>query len=512
MKSKLFRKNNYCRQFKLTAIGILLLLLCPLALSAQGNGVTVSNPVVEAGSPTTVTFTVSWNRNTMPKKGDGTTILWLDSAWVFVDYYADGTAKRLPLLPGATLTETSAPGSAKGIQYPDNDRGVWVAGNAKQTSNSSGSFSATVQLFSAVASVEHAGVCAYASNYPPVGEYVDAQTIKFTGTPRFKIVLEPVPCKMSAVYNLAVSATAFCAGSEGVRFALSGTDSGVSYQLFRNNSAVDGAVLAGTGSAATFSGVFGEGAYTAQSIADGVHCPAVAMAGSYTVITENCCHAPGASGVTFAAFNPCSGADYGSTYTLTDGRDNKTYKVIYMPDGRYWMAQDLKFGELCAAKTTITSSSTASGNITASGTYYGDCCNNSLAAGGYYYNTTAAMNYGVTTANYRCSGTTAGIATNAPSTCRGICPENWHVPTLEEFQDLDTDLRQSSWCPNIQTCLESSDYFALSMSDGYNYARNSNDLRTSSSTSCFWWNYTSCSIGSGAEDQKSTIVRCARNY
>jgi hypothetical protein len=140
-----------------------------------------------------------------------------------------------------------------------------------------------VQLFSAVASVEHAGVCAYASNYPPVGEYVDAQTIKFTGTPMFKIVLEPVPCKMSAVYNLAVSATAFCTDSAGVRFALSGTDRGVSYQLFRNNSAGDGAVLAGTGSAATFSGVFGEGAYTAQSIADGVQCPAVVMAGTHNI-------------------------------------------------------------------------------------------------------------------------------------------------------------------------------------------------------------------------------------
>ena len=90
--------------------------------------------------------------------------------------------ERLPLLSGATLTATSAPGVGKVIEVLDNNKGVWVEGNAR----SAGSFSATVQLLTATAT----GSCVYASNYPPVGEYTGASAISFTGTPMYEIVLE----------------------------------------------------------------------------------------------------------------------------------------------------------------------------------------------------------------------------------------------------------------------------------------------------------------------------------
>jgi hypothetical protein len=48
---------------------------------AQGNGVHVTGLAVDAG---TVTFNVSWTDNT------GMPPLWLDSAWVFVDYNNKG--------------------------------------------------------------------------------------------------------------------------------------------------------------------------------------------------------------------------------------------------------------------------------------------------------------------------------------------------------------------------------------------------------------------------------------
>jgi uncharacterized protein (TIGR02145 family) len=148
-------------------------------LAAQ-NGVDVSNLVVNAG---TVTFDVSWKNTGMPA-------LWSDSVWVFVDYNDAGVMKRLPLLPGATLTAASAPGSATVIQYSGNNQGAWVVGNAC----SAGSFSATVQLLTAAStggseSRPLHGACAYASNYRPVGE-VTAGTVKFTGTPPYEVVLE----------------------------------------------------------------------------------------------------------------------------------------------------------------------------------------------------------------------------------------------------------------------------------------------------------------------------------
>jgi hypothetical protein len=340
---------------------------------------------VDAG---TVTFNVQWTNDHAPG------FLWSDTVWVFVDYNKNGVMERLPLLPGATLTATSPGG--KVIEEPDNNQGVWVAGNARDAS----AFSATVQLLTATANL--AGVCAYASNYPPMGKYISASEISFTGTPEYKVVLERndestytvtvgknelllipsgeaalsftdktgapgtftcipmsgnidftvpaiiskglaaffeavtsnltapdaatltytwaapefspdthtgaaytptapaipgtypvtltvssegycdlaaskdvevIDCIPSTVYDLEVSASGFCEGSAGVTFALSGTDDGNSYQLYRDDTAV-GTLLEGDGSPATFSGFFQAGTYSARTVPGGVSCPA----------------------------------------------------------------------------------------------------------------------------------------------------------------------------------------------------------------------------------------------
>jgi uncharacterized protein (TIGR02145 family) len=152
---------------------LLLMMMCvPVILVAQ-NGVTVSNLAVNSG---TVTFNMSWNKATMPAE------LWSDTVWVFVDYNNAGKMERLPLLSGATLTATSPGG--KVIEETDNNKGVWVAGNARDA----GAFSATVKLLTAVKDV--GGACVYGSNYPPVGKYISATEISFTGTPMYNIVLK----------------------------------------------------------------------------------------------------------------------------------------------------------------------------------------------------------------------------------------------------------------------------------------------------------------------------------
>jgi hypothetical protein len=155
---------------------LLTMMLCiPAALVAQnGNGVTVSGLVVNAG---TVTFDVSWSNIGMPA-------VWSDTVWVFVDYNEAGAMKRLPLAPGATLTTTSAPGVGKVVEEKENNRGVWVVGNAR----TKGNFSATVQLLTAT--VNYSGACAYASNYPPVGKYTSNTNISFTGTPPYNLTFE----------------------------------------------------------------------------------------------------------------------------------------------------------------------------------------------------------------------------------------------------------------------------------------------------------------------------------
>jgi hypothetical protein len=281
---------------------LLMMMCCPAILAAQ-NGVTISGLAIDAG---TVTFNVSWNKDHVPT-------LWSDSVWVFVDYNNKGVMERLPLLSGATLTTTSPGG--KVIEEPDNNKGVWVAGNAR----SSGSFSATVKLLTAVKNV--GGACVYGSNYPPVGEYSsnDASKIVFIGTPEYDVALlhksgtlvttttssplnvpagftvhsftdktvapGKLSCIPSTVYELTASALSFCESGTGVTFALSGTESGRIYQLYKDGTTVV-AALPGTGSAATFSDTVNEaGIYTARAVALPEYCPAV-MTGSHTV-SEN---------------------------------------------------------------------------------------------------------------------------------------------------------------------------------------------------------------------------------
>jgi hypothetical protein len=143
----------------------------PVLLSAQNNGVTVENLVVSPGSPGTVTFDVSWKNTGMPA-------VWSDTVWVFVDYNDNGTMKRLPV-----TAATATAGTVEKIS--GNDQGVRVIGNAR----SAGSFFATVKLLTATATAT--GVCAYASNYPPVGKWKDdGSGVLFTGTPNYTIWLE----------------------------------------------------------------------------------------------------------------------------------------------------------------------------------------------------------------------------------------------------------------------------------------------------------------------------------
>lgn len=172
----LFRKNRFFffgKKPKVCCLCFMALLLWPAVLVAQ-NGINMSNFTVNSG---TLTFDISWKTADMPAE-------WSDSAWVFINYNDAGVLKHLPLGTGATLTATSAPGVARVIEVPGNTDGVWLVGNAR----SAGSFSATIKLISAIA--EFSGACAYASNYPPVGEYISTTDVKFAGSPIYKIVLK----------------------------------------------------------------------------------------------------------------------------------------------------------------------------------------------------------------------------------------------------------------------------------------------------------------------------------
>jgi uncharacterized protein (TIGR02145 family) len=360
-------------------------------LFAQGNGVKVSNLAVSAGTPTTVTFNMSWSKTDMPD-------VWSDTVWVFVDYNQNGKMERLPLLSGATLTATSASGVGKVVEDAGNNQGVWVVGNAR----SAGTFTATVQLLTDEANV--AGTCAYASNYPPVGKYSsDAPLLSFTGTPPYELLLAKL-------------------GSPGETEQV---ESGNKFLLPCN--------------------------YTVTSFTDATGAPGImgksSTAPSVTVDFTAFDPDPAAAiGTVWYLTDTREAAS-----TLTEARA-RTYKVRKMQDGRIWMVQDLKFGDKCNKDDFVgATSSDQKGKLTTiSGEYFGDCMNRrdvsrTPDARGYLYNWAAAMQH--TNAYYGgsyqgCSGTVTGTSDKAPATCQGICPAGWHIPTGNtdgEFYDLHTN-------------------------------------------------------------------------
>ena len=247
-----------------------------------------------------------------------------------------------------------------------------------------------------------------------------------------------------------------------------------------------------------------------------------ASSDAVVAMDEGCCHAPGVKDVTFADFNPCAGAPYGSSYTLTDARDQKTYKVKLMPDDRYWMVQDLVFGDKCEQKTSI-SASTTSGNIHSSGTYYGDCRTRTMSAGGYLYNRAAVTNTSNLSTVYpaeSCTGTATALP-GAKSPCQGICPDGWHLPSHADFYNAASTWPRSAPCIEIN-CLQSVDQFNPSFSGWCTdtqcgYVSSTANHWSADSVQELWLHGTSATTFSGSYStssvgSKSIVARCLKNY
>lgn len=84
-------------------------------------------------------------------------------------------------------------------------------------------------------------------------------------------------------FNVGVTGNNPCvAGGESATITLSGSQSGVSYQLYKDAAAVAGKVVAGTGSAISFAGIEVAGTYTVKSVASATYKETV-MTGSAAV-------------------------------------------------------------------------------------------------------------------------------------------------------------------------------------------------------------------------------------
>ena len=99
--------------------------------------------------------------------------------------------------------------------------------------------------------------------------------------------------------------------------------------------------------------------------------------------------------------------DYG---TMKDTRDGKTYKTVVV-NGQLWMAENLNY----------------SGNNVGTAVCYSDNLNN-CDQYGRLYSRDAAMD------DSRCKYLSDCDLGNGP--IQGICPDGWHIPTVEEMENL----------------------------------------------------------------------------
>jgi uncharacterized protein (TIGR02145 family) len=371
----------------------LILLLLPLLWKGLGggcvlfaqNGVNVSNLAVSTGSPTTVTFNVSWDKNdtNMPT-------LWSDTVWVFVDYNDAGVMKRLPVTDASVSAGTVT-------KIPGNDKGVWVAGDARTND----SFSATIQLFTEIKDV--AGACAYASNYPPVGKYIGTNEIQFTGTAPYTVMLEGVPEPQTA-----------------------------------------GSYYIAPGTIASFT--------------DKTGAPGIILGDPQP--QGNCTYTEPAMVGTFANFKP-ENVGAATYVSLVDERDNKIYPVVKINNRWIMARNLNYQGTSGANTLTFQANSASPNKNTGSntdlighfwcpgknGATNSDRANCDVWGALYSWETammvdgkwkdddrTSSSWTGATTSNSTDTGNTNNGGKGASS--HGICPPNWHVPTDGEWGDL----------------------------------------------------------------------------
>jgi uncharacterized protein (TIGR02145 family) len=99
---------------------------------------------------------------------------------------------------------------------------------------------------------------------------------------------------------------------------------------------------------------------------------------------------------------------------IKDTRDNEYYRIVLMPDNKWWLAQNVKLARY--GSTNVGSSYTL--------------CSKEECGRGY----TVAESYGSW-------GGSSGIGTNI----QGVCPNGWLLPSTTDYQNFATAIQSVTW-------------------------------------------------------------------
>ncbi len=203
-----------------------------------------------------------------------------------------------------------------------------------------------------------------------------------------------------------------------------------------------------------------------------------------------------------------------------DLRDNERYKIRKMPDGHWWMIENLRFGN-CNASTFDTYEDQNAYNRMGRSGYYGVCMPvSSNPKDGNLYNWQAAMNhpgafYNNTGSNSNPSG---NLNNDNPTQWQGICPPGWHLPSAGGKSELYKLLNALCWSESDFGPAGAFEGVLGGYANGSTVSNAGSEGRYWSSTyqnyTKAWFMYSNSSVASYTYMNRSVgaAVRCVKNY
>ena len=260
--------------------------------------------------------------------------------------------------------------------------------------NATGSPPYTWSLTAAAGSISSSGVVTWNSSFPASG--VASVTAVVTVVANNGCGSSPPVSKNVIVYAPPMAYTlnappGICPGAT-VSIYLSGSQTGVSYQLYKNGNA-NGSAIAGNGSQLPFPGIIATGNYTI--IASGTGCPSVNMVNSANLVALS-------PGTLSASKNPSTPICPGTSVQLTGGGG-----------GNYSWTADTG-GSWSGSAITVTPSSTTVYTLSGNESTCGTSASTTISVGVNPLPTAAASNQLPI-----CSGTSTSIAVTNPNSVTG---------------------------------------------------------------------------------------------
>ena len=152
--------------------------------------------------------------------------------------------------------------------------------------------------------------------------------------------------------------------------------------------------------------------------------------------------------------NPKFIAKYGS---MIDSRDQKSYKTICIGK-QEWLAENLNYADSVKTPSLIGKS-----------WCYGNYANNCDVAG-RLYSWTAAMDSVKTNTSCAPGSSCSVVSAGSPTLVQGICPDGWHLPSIDEWNSLITTVGGEETAGKVLKSIKGWSKFGIENTDAFGFS------------------------------------------